>query len=229
VLEVKNLHSGYGALEVLKGVSLSVGESEIVSVIGPNGSGKTTILKSIFNLADVSSGSIEFGGKNITKMKTNHLIALGISYLPQNRINFHELTVEENLVIGADHLLPKEDVWGRLKEVYGRFPGLRERKRDKAYQLSGGQQQMLAFGRALMHKPSVMLLGEPSIGLSPSMQNELFSMIKKLKGEGVSTLMVEQNVKKALEVSDRTYFLDDEKLAQLDRSQKKKLMGGGPN
>jgi len=211
MLEISDLHSGYEELEVLKGVSLEV-DSEIVALIGPNGAGKSTVIKSIFNIADVFKGKVNFQGKNITKLKTHELISLGINYVPQGKINFSELTVEENLKIGAELIKDTEVIEKNLEGVYEKFPVLKEKRNDLAFTLSGGQQQMLALSRALMGNVSLLLLDEPSLGLSPKLQKELFQEIKELKKDGISVLIVEQNAKKAIEISDRVYLLEDGKI-----------------
>ncbi len=213
MLELHHLHAGYGELEVLKGVTLNVYPHEIVALIGPNGAGKSTILKSIFALATVTAGTIVFQGKNITSLKTHELLRLGISYVPQGKINFMDLTVQENLELGGELIKSKEIAKKNLQRVFSLFPVLREKQNALAFSLSGGQQQMLALGRALMQNPSILLLDEPSLGLSPKLQKELFLTLLCLKNEeGVSLLIVEQNAKKVIEISDRTYLLEDGKV-----------------
>jgi len=213
MLEIKQLFSGYGKLEILKGIDLEVNPNEIVALIGPNGAGKSTVIKSIFNIADVRKGKIIFKDKSIRNLKTHELMDAGISYVNQGRINFGNLSVEENLVIGADSFKDNELIKRGLKNVYHIFPVLREKRNRHAFTLSGGQQQMLALGRALMQDPSLLLLDEPSLGLSPKLQKDLFKIIKRLKDEGISILIVEQNAKKAIEMADRTYLLEDGKIA----------------
>ena len=209
MLEIKNLHSGYGELKVLKGIDIEVGEHEIVALIGPNGAGKSTVIKSVFNIANVSSGKVTFKGKDITPLKTHEIIKLGISYLNQGKINFTNLTVKENLTIGADQIFDRDTVQDGLESVYAKFPDLKTKENELAYTLSGGQQQMLALGRSLMQRPSLLLMDEPSLGLSPKLQQELFATIASLRDEGISMLIVEQNAKKAIELADRTYLLED--------------------
>src|SRR3989344_9138955 len=213
MLEIQGLYAGYGELEVLKGVNIEVNANEIVALIGPNGAGKSTVIKSVFNIADVKKGKIIFKNKDITKLKTHELLNLGISYVNQGRINFSSLTVEENLEIGAELIDDKNIIKRNLNAVYKRFPVLREKKNDLAFTLSGGQQQMLALGRALMQSLSLLMLDEPSLGLSPKLQKELFKMILKLKEDGISILIVEQNAKKAIQIADKTYLLEDGKIA----------------
>ncbi|MBC8501416.1 MAG: ABC transporter ATP-binding protein [Nanoarchaeota archaeon] len=212
MLEIRNLFAGYGELEVLKGINLTVNPNEIIALIGPNGAGKSTVIRSIFNIADVKKGKIFFKEKDITRIKTHELLELGVSYVPQGRINFGNLTVKENLEIGAELIKDKDIIEKNLNVVYKKFPILKERKKKLAMTLSGGQQQMLALGRALMQNPSLLLLDEPSLGLSPILQKELFKTIQKLKEDGISILIVEQNAKKAIEIADRTYLLEDGKI-----------------
>jgi branched-chain amino acid transport system ATP-binding protein len=212
MLEIKNLESGYGELQILKGIDLEVKPNEIVALIGPNGAGKSTVIKSVFTIADVTKGKIAFKGKNITHMKTHELVAFGISYVNQGRIIFGTLTVLENLMIGADLIVDKEVVDINLQMVFAKFPVLKKCSGDLAYGLSGGQRQQLALGRALMQSPSLLLLDEPSLGLSPKLQKELFKTISSLRDDGISVLIVEQNAKKAIEIADRTYLLEDGKI-----------------
>jgi branched-chain amino acid transport system ATP-binding protein len=209
MLKITDLCAGYGEFEVLKGVNIEVNPNEIVALIGPNGAGKSTVIKSVFNIADVSKGKIFFNEKNITGLKTHELEEEGISYVPQGRIVFGTLSVKENLEIGAGLIRDKEVIRRNLEMVFEKFPILKEKQKQLAFSLSGGQQQMLAIGRALMQTPSLLLLDEPSLGLSPILQRELFKTIQELKDDGVSVLLVEQNAKKAIEVADRTYLLED--------------------
>jgi branched-chain amino acid transport system ATP-binding protein len=213
MLSIEKLKAGYEELLVLKGVSLEVNPGEIVALIGPNGAGKSTVIKSVFSIARKLGGKIVFEDKDITNLKTHELIKEGISYVNQGRINFGNLTVKENLEIGADYLDDKKEAKRRLESVFERFPILRERKDKLSYGLSGGQQQMLALGRALMQKPKLLMMDEPSLGLSPKLQKELFKMIKNLGEEGISLLVVEQNAKKAIEIADRTYLLENGEIA----------------
>ncbi len=212
LLELQNISAGYGGLQVLNGIDITVKKGEIVALIGPNGAGKSTVLKSIFNIADLTGGKVLFKDKDITDKKTHELLSCGISYMPQGRINFSELTIEENLKIGTEHTKEKDQTISRLNTVYARFPVLKQRKDDLAFALSGGQQQMLAIGRALMQNPSLILMDEPSLGLSPILQKELFVIIKGLRHQGIAVLLVEQNAKKAIEIADRTYLLEQGKV-----------------
>ncbi len=212
MLTIKNLHSGYGELEILKGIELQVGRNQIAALIGPNGAGKSTVIKSIFGIADVTEGEIKFHGKNLRKLKTHELIKEGICYISQGRIIFGNLTVKENLQIGADLMKDKEEIKKKFENVFSKFPDLKEKLDDYAFKLSGGQRQMLSLGRALMLSPKLLLLDEPSLGLSPKLQKELFESIQKLKADGISILIVEQNAKKAIEISDKVYLLEDGKI-----------------
>ncbi len=209
MLEIRNLHAGYGTFEVLKGIDIDVRPNEIVALIGPNGAGKSTVIKSVFNIAQVTEGDISFRGRLINRLKTHELMEIGISYVNQGRVNFGNLSVRENLEIGADLVHDRAIIEKNLEMVYAKFPVLKDREKDAAYGLSGGQQQMLALGRALMQQPSLLLLDEPSLGLSPKLQNELFATIQNLKEDGISMLVVEQNAKRAIEIADRTYLLED--------------------
>lgn len=213
MLEIQNLSAGYNELEVLKEINIVVNPDEIVALIGPNGAGKSTVIKSVFSIADITQGKIIFKGKDITQLKTHELLEIGISYVPQGRINFDTLTVQENLLMGAELIKDKEIIDKNIQRVCEKFPILKDKKNDFAFTLSGGQQQMLALGRALMQSPSLLMLDEPSLGLSPKLQKELFIMLKKLKEDGISLMIVEQNAKKAIEIADRTYLLEDGKIA----------------
>ena len=212
MLKINNLHAGYDKIEILKGVNIDVKNNEIIALIGPNGAGKSTILKSIFNLCNIYSGEIIFKDKNITKLQTYELIHEGISYVPQGRQIFRELTVKENLEMGA-FILDKEVMKRNIKDVFTKFPFLKEKRNEYAINLSGGQQQLLAIGRALMQNPQLLLLDEPSLGLSPKSMKEMFNKIKEINKEGVSIIIVEQNAKQAVEIADRTYILEDGKIA----------------
>lgn len=210
MLEIKNLRAGYGELEILKGINVSVGDGKIAALIGPNGAGKSTVIKSIFGMADVRDGQIIFNGKDIAKMKPHELIKEGICYVNQGKVVFSNLTVAENLKIASSSVKDKDGIKKRLEIVYKKFPFLEERSNELAHVLSGGQRQMLALGRALMQKPSLLLLDEPSLGLSPIIQKELFKTISELRDENkISILIVEQNAKKAMEISDKIYLLED--------------------
>lgn len=213
LLELKEVNSGYGALKVLQGVSLRVEPGEIVVIIGPNGAGKSTVLKSIFKLVDVYSGEIVFQNKPVLPLHTYDLIQLGISIVPQGRQVFASLTVKENLEIGAYLTQEKDVLQERITEVLAHFPELKPKLSDYAFALSGGQQQMLALGRALMQDPKLLLLDEPSLGLAPKMMQTLFNRIKQINQQGTTILMVEQNAKQAVKLADRIYVLEDGKVA----------------
>jgi len=214
MLQIKNLESGYGKMQVLFGISLDVKPNDIVVLIGPNGAGKSTLLKSVFNLVDIYKGRIIFKNKNITKMPTHELIELGISYVPQGRQVFNSLTVKENLEMGAFLTKEKELIESRMNEVLEmHFPDLGKKLNDYAFALSGGQQQMLAIGRALMQDPQLLLLDEPSLGLAPKVMKELFKKIVEIKEEGVAIMIVEQNARQATKIADRIFVLEDGKIA----------------
>lgn len=207
MLEVSSLRSGYGRIEVLHGVNLRVEKGEVVAVLGPNGAGKTTLLNTLFGLADVHSGSITYEGRSIVGLKPYELVKLGLSYAPQLGNVFSELTVVENLIMGAYVRIRDPSVKKDVEEVFKLFPELEKRRNQKAKTLSGGERQMLAVARALMSKPRVLLLDEPTSGLSPKAGSALMSKIRDVKSAGVTILLVEQNVKRALEVADRVYVL----------------------
>ncbi len=214
MLKTKDLQSGYGDMQVLFGVDLYVKSNEIVALIGPNGAGKSTFLKSIFNLVDIYSGRIIFKNKDITNVPTHDLIKLGISYVPQGRQVFGSLTVRENLEIGAFLTKDKDLIEEKFEEVLSiYFPDLRKKLKDHAFNLSGGQQQMLAIGRALMQNPKLLLLDEPSLGLAPKVMKELFKKIEEIKKEGVTVMLVEQNAKQATRIADRIFVLENGKVA----------------
>lgn len=206
VLDITNLQAGYNELDVLHGVDLKVHPGELVAIIGPNGAGKSTVLKSIFNLADVRAGKIELHQENITGLPTHQLLRKGVSYVPQGRINFSHLTVQENLVLASEDKK-------RLEAVYKQFPALQQKRSEPAYSLSGGQHQMLALGRALMHQPQLLLMDEPSLGLAPKLITELFSTIKDLTNQGIAVLLVEQNAKQAIQAANKTYLLEQGRVA----------------
>jgi len=214
MIQIKNLKAGYEKHQVLFGVDLKVKSNEIVVLIGPNGAGKSTVIKSVFNLTDVYKGKIIFKGKDITKLPTHERIQMGIGYVPQGRQVFPSLSVRENLEMGAFLTTDKDLIESRIKEIItNHFPELKSRLKHKADSLSGGQQQMLAIGRALMMDPQVLMLDEPSLGLSPKLMKEVFQSIIDIKNEGTAILMVEQNAKQAIAIADRTYVLEDGKIA----------------
>lgn len=213
MLKIVNLNSGYGEAEILHGVDLEINPNEIVALIGPNGAGKSTILKSIFGLADVYSGKIIFKDKDVTKSETHELIDMGIGYVPQGRQVFTNLTVLENLQMGAFIIKSRNVVKKNINEIFQKFPIIEEKQNELAGNLSGGQQQLLAIARALMmQNPQFLLLDEPSLGLSPKMAKEIFEKIVEIKNEGVAVLIVEQNAKQAVDIADRTYILENGKI-----------------
>ena len=208
MLEVKNLEVYYGVICALKGISFEVNEGEIVSLIGANGAGKTTMMQSVVGMIPKKSGSVIFDGHDITKTPCHNIVKLGMTQVPEGRRIFQELTVYENLMMGAftnkDQQRFKED----LASIYERFPRLAERRNQIAGTLSGGEQQMLAMSRALMSHPKLLMLDEPSMGLAPILVDQIFEIIKELNKAGTTILLVEQNANKALEISDRAYVLE---------------------
>ncbi len=208
MLTVENLEVYYGAIRALKGVSFEVNEGEVVALIGANGAGKTTTLHTITGLLRAHSGSIMFDGKDLTKTPPHKIVSMGMAHVPEGRRVFQQLTVLENLKLGAYTRQNKQEIAESLAMVYRRFPRLEERKNQTAGTLSGGEQQMLAMGRALMSKPKIVLMDEPSMGLSPLLVTEIFDIIQEIKAAGTTVLLVEQNAKKALAVADRAYVLE---------------------
>lgn len=209
LLEIKNLQVYYGVIRALKGISLTVNEGEIVALIGANGAGKTTTLHTITGLIQAHSGSIMYEEHDLTKEAAHNIVAMGMAHVPEGRRVFQELTVYKNLILGAyTRTDGKQAIEESLQNVYRHFPRLEERKNQIAGTLSGGEQQMLAMGRALMSDPKIILMDEPSMGLSPLLVNEIFGIIKEVSDEGVTVLLVEQNAKKALSVADRAYVLE---------------------
>ena len=208
MLKISDLHVSYGAVKAIKGISLEVNDGELVSLIGANGAGKTTTLHTISGLVSAAAGAIELDGHDLRKTAPERIIGLGLAHVPEGRHVFARMTVEENLHMGAYIVRDKARAKERLDMVYAHFPRLSERSRQPAGTLSGGEQQMLAMGRALMTGPKMLLLDEPSMGLSPILVKEIFSMIKSLHADGITILLVEQNAKMALAVSDRAYVLE---------------------
>lgn len=208
MLEVKNLSVSYGAIEAVKDISFTVNDGEIVSLIGANGAGKTTTLHTITGLVPAKSGSVMYNGVDLLKTHNNKIVTLGMAHIPEGRHVFTRMSVEENLEMGAFSLKDQSDLKKDLDMVYGLFPRLKERRNQKAGTLSGGEQQMLAMGRALMSHPKTILMDEPSMGLSPKLVKEIFSIIRKLHEQGITILLVEQNAKMALSIADRAYVLE---------------------
>lgn len=211
MLKVENINVHYGVINAIKNVSFEVHKGEIVALIGANGAGKTSIMHAISGLIKTTNGQIHFLDQDITKMPAHKVISLGLAQVPEGRRIFAQLTVQENLEMGA-YLRTDNRVIDDLEKVYKRFPRLKERKKQLAGTLSGGEQQMLAMGRALMSKPKLLLLDEPSMGLSPILVNEIFDIIKEINEEGVTVLLVEQNANKALSIANRAYVLETGKI-----------------
>ena len=208
MLEVKDLHVHYGVIEALKGVSLQVGQGKIVSLIGANGAGKTTMLHAISGIVKKSGGSIAFLGNDITKAKAKNIVEQGLIQVPEGRRIFTGLTVYENLMMGAFLRKDKEGIQKDLQRCYELFPILSERTNQDAATLSGGEQQMLAMARALMAQPKLLLLDEPSMGLAPILVKEIFSIIEEINKNGTTILLIEQNAKMALSIADKAYVLE---------------------
>ncbi len=208
ILKVTGLNVNYGAIHAIHNVSLTVNEGEIVSLIGANGAGKTTILHTITGLTKAASGSVLFNGKELLATEPHKIVAMGMAHVPEGRHVFAQMTVTENLEMGAFFRKDKDQVEKDMADVMRRFPRLKERSRQLAGTLSGGEQQMLAVGRALMSRPRILLLDEPSMGLSPLLVKEIFTTIEEVSREGVTILLVEQNAKMALSIADRAYVLE---------------------
>lgn len=213
MLEVNDLQVYYGMIHAIKGVSFHVNEGEIIVLIGANGAGKTTILHTITGLIAPKGGQVVFEGKDITKTPAHKIVELGMAHVPEGRRVFAQLSVYQNLKMGAYTRSDKNEIEESLEMVYKRFPRLEERKNQMAGTLSGGEQQMLAMGRALMSKPRIILMDEPSMGLSPILVNEIFDIIQSVSASGTTVLLVEQNAKKALAIADRAYVLETGKIS----------------
>ena len=233
MLKVTDLQVYYGVIQALKGISFEVNEGEVIALIGANGAGKTTILHTVTGLINQKAGKIEFEGKDISHIPAYKIVAEGMAHVPEGRRVFAELSVYDNLMMGDYTRRDKKEIAETLAMVYKRFPRLEERKKQMAGTLSGGEQQMLAMGRALMSKPKIILMDEPSMGLSPIFVNEIFDIIKAVSASGTTVLLVEQNAKKALSIADRAYVLEtgkiilegDAKVLMNDERVKKAYLG----
>ena len=207
ILQVENIHVRYSGLPVLHGVSLTLDPGETVCVVGANGAGKSTLLRAVMGSQRVFDGSVRFQGRQIHKLRTEEIVKLGIIYVPEEKMLFKPLTVEENLLLGAYVLKDKAKIEANLEFVYKLFPRLRERQKQPTLTLSGGEQQMVAIGRGLMSNPQILMLDEPSLGLMPILVDEVLDTVRRLKEEGITILLVEQNVREALDLADRGYIL----------------------
>lgn len=212
MLEVKNLHVSYGMIDAVKGIDFQVNDGEIVSLIGANGAGKTTTMHTLSGLLKAKEGTILLDGKDLTKVKANKIVGMGLVQVPEGRRVFTQMSVEENLQLGAYLRHDKSEIAKDFRHVYELFPRLEERKKQLAGTLSGGEQQMLAMARALMSKPKVLLLDEPSMGLSPLLVKEIFAIIKDINKAGTTIFVVEQNAKMALEIADHAYVMETGKI-----------------
>lgn len=208
LLEVKDLNVYYGVIQALKGISFEVDQGDVIALIGANGAGKTTTLHTVSGLLKPKTGSIVFDGKDVTHLPGHKLVSMGMAHVPEGRRVFAQLSVLQNLKMGAYTRSDKSEIDATLDQIYQRFPRLKERKNQLAGTLSGGEQQMLAMGRALMSHPKLILLDEPSMGLSPIYVNEIFSIIDSIHKDGVTVLLVEQNAKKALSIANKAYVLE---------------------
>ena len=234
MLEVKDLQVYYGMIQAIKGISFEVNQGEVIALIGANGAGKTTTLHTVTGLISPKSGQVLFEGKDITKTPAHKIVSMGMAHVPEGRRVFAELSVYENLRMGAYTRKDKAEIEETLKSVYKRFPRLQERKNQMAGTLSGGEQQMLAMGRALMSAPKLMMLDEPSMGLAPILVEQVFDIIQSLHKAGTTILLVEQNAQMALSIADRAYVLENgkvslsgtgEELAKSEQVQKAYLGG----
>lgn len=206
ILEVENIVSGYGDIEILHGVSLSVSEGEIVGIIGPNGAGKSTIFRTIFGLLNLNEGDVRFLGESIVGLRPRDILNQGLAYVPQGRFTFPEMTVQENLEMSL--FIKKIDTTQEINRIYSRFPVLYEKRKAKANELSGGMQQLMEMAGALLLMPRLLMLDEPSLGLAPKINTEIFNRVKKLNKEGITFLIIEQNIHALLKVAQRIYVLE---------------------
>ena len=219
MLSVADLKVNYGVIQAIQGISFEVNQGEIIALIGANGAGKTTILHTITGLLRAKEGTVEFEGNDITKVAGHQIVSMGMAHVPEGRRVFAELSVYENLLLGAYTRKDKEEITATMQKVYDRFPRLEERKNQLAGTLSGGEQQMLAMGRALMSQPKIILMDEPSMGLSPIFVNEIFDIIREVSKSGTTVLLVEQNAKKALAIANRAYVLETGKIVKSDKAE----------
>ncbi len=213
MLEIEELEVYYGAINAIKGISFNVEQGEVIALIGANGAGKTTILHTMTGLVAAKHGSIRFNGKELTKTPAHKIVSMGMAHVPEGRRVFAQLSVYENLMLGTYTRKDKAEINESIEHVYERFPRLKERQNQLAGTLSGGEQQMLAMGRALMSKPSIILMDEPSMGLSPLYVSEIFDIIQEINKSGTTVLLVEQNAKKALSIANRAYVLETGNIA----------------
>lgn len=233
MLEIKDLQVYYGVIQAIKGISFEVNQGEVIALIGANGAGKTTILHTITGLVGAKEGSVMFEGKDLLKTPAHTIVSLGMAHVPEGRRIFADLTVYDNLKLGAYTRSDKKEIAETLEKVFERFPRLKERRNQIAGTLSGGEQQMLAMGRALMSHPKIILMDEPSMGLSPLFVTEIFNIIREISASGTTVLLVEQNAKKALAIANRAYVLEtgnivlsgDAKVLMNDDSVKKAYLG----
>lgn len=208
MLKVTDLHVSYGGIKAIRGINIAIEENKIVTLIGANGAGKSSTLRAIMGLVKKESGKVEYNGEDLTDFETQEIVKRGIALSPEGRRVFSNLTVEENLILGAYIKKDNEKIKANMKKVYGLFPKLKERSWQKSGTLSGGEQQMLAVGRAMMSSPKVLMLDEPSLGLAPLLVKDIFEIIEEIHNQGNTILLVEQNAKKALEIADYAYVLE---------------------
>jgi branched-chain amino acid transport system ATP-binding protein len=214
ILQVREIKVRYSTIPVIQGLSLTIDPGETVCVVGANGAGKSTFLKAIMGAVSVFDGEILFQGRAIQDLKTEEVVRIGVTYVPEERMLFTALSVEENLLLGAYTLNNKERIGENLQFVYSLFPILRDRRNQPALTLSGGEQQMVAIGRGLMSNPKLFMMDEPSLGLAPRLVDEVLDTVRRLKQEGINILLVEQNVREALEIADRGYVLQTGRIVQ---------------
>lgn len=209
MLKIENLEVSYGAVQALRGISMEVADGEIVSLIGANGAGKTTALHAVTGLVPIKAGSVEYDGHDLRKIDPSKIVSMGLAHVPEGRQVFTRMTVAENLAMGAYHRKDKKGIEADLERVYERFPRLKERAKQLAGTLSGGEQQMVAMGRAIMSAPKLVVMDEPSMGLSPVLVKEVFDIIQTMHESGITILLVEQNAKMVLAISNRAYVLEN--------------------